>query len=120
MIQTSFFSSKAPKTRKVCIAKWHRGWTGPRAPQFAPSDPKAVDWQAAYRRDLEQRFPSVATLRNYLHSIERETSEPILCCFEENPQECHRRVLAAFIAEKMGLNVPEWTGKPPVMQGTLL
>ena len=46
-IETSFFSSKAPKERKVCIAKWHRNWSGPRAERFAPSDPKAVDWKSA-------------------------------------------------------------------------
>lgn len=73
MIETSFFSSKAPKGRKVCIAKWHRGWTGPRAQLFAPSDPKAADWQWAYRRDLEYRFPSVSTLQDYLREIERQT-----------------------------------------------
>lgn len=120
MIQTSFFKSKAPKDRKVCIAKWHRGWTGPRAPLFAPSDPKAVDWQQAYLRDLEYRFPSAISLRSYLQEVERLAPNPILCCFEENPQECHRHVLAGFIREKLGLNVPEWTGTPPRVQGWLL
>lgn len=120
MIETSFFSSKAPKAHKVCIAKWHRGWTGPRASLFAPSDPKAADWQRAYRRDLEYRFPSAASLQDYLREIERQTPDPILCCFEADPRECHRRVLAAFIKEKLGTNVPEWTGAPAIVQGSLL
>ena len=79
-IETSFFSSKAPKERKVCIAKWHRGWNGPRAERFAPSDPKAVDWKAAYRKDLESRFPTPSSLRLYLQEIEKRTPDPILCC----------------------------------------
>ena len=77
-IETSFFSSKAPKERKVCIAKWHRGWNGPRAERFAPSDPKAVDWKAAYRKELESRFPTPSSLRLYLQEIEKRTPDPIL------------------------------------------
>lgn len=69
-IETSFFSSKAPKERKVCIAKWHRN--------------------------------------------------PILCCFELNPEECHRRVLAAFIKENINLDVPEWNGRRHDGQFSLL
>ncbi len=113
MIQTSFFGSKAPKERKVCIAKWHRNWTGPRAPKLAPSDPKAADWAAAYRRDLDQRFPTESSLRLYLQEVERATPDPILCCFELNPTECHRRVLAAYIKEKLNWDVPEWAAKGP-------
>ncbi|MFQ8738155.1 MAG: DUF488 family protein [Bilophila wadsworthia] len=66
---------------------------------FRPSDPKAVDWKAAYRKDLESRFPTPSSLRLYLQEIEKRTPDPILCCFELNPEECHRRVLAAFIRE---------------------
>lgn len=110
-IETSFFSSKAPKGRKVCIAKWHRNWSGPRAERFAPSDPQAKDWKAAYRRDLESRFPTPSSLRLYLREIEARTPDPILCCFEVNPEECHRRVLAEFIKENLNLDVPEWSGR---------
>ena len=119
-IETSFFSSNAPKERKVCIAKWHRNWSGPRAERFAPSDPKAVDWKAAYRKDLESRFPTPSSLRLYLQEIEKRTPNPILCCFELNPEECHRRVLAAFIKENINLDVPEWNGRRHDGQFSLL
>ena len=118
MIQTSYFKSKAPRERKVCIAKWYRYWSGARAALFAPSNPNAEDWQREYRLDLEGRFPSAGALREYLRQIERETPNPILCCFEANAQECHRRILAAFIAEKLDVDVPEWM--PAVVQGSLL
>lgn len=114
MIHTSFFSSRAPRGRKVSIAKWPpRYWAGPRAPKFAPSDPKAPDWAAAYRRDLEARFPSPASLRLYLEEVERETPDPILCCYEADASECHRRVLAAYIRELLGWDVPEWKSAAP-------
>lgn len=119
-MQTSFFSSKAPRDRKVSIAKWPpRYWQGPRASRFAPSNPKAEDWAEAYRRDLEARFPTESSLRLYLQEILRETPDPILCCFETDPNQCHRRVLAAFIKENLHLDVPEWGGARP-QQGTLL
>jgi len=109
MIQTSFFSSKAPRGRKVSIAKWPpRYWTGERAPLLAPSTPKATDWAAAYRRDLEERFPTPWKLQHYLEEIERRTPNPILCCFEADATQCHRRVLAAFIKERLNWDVPEW------------
>lgn len=111
MIHTSYFGSKAPKERKVCIAKWHRFWAGPRASLFAPSNPKAADWMAAYRRDLESRFPNADSLRSCLREIERETPNPILCCFEVNPAECHRRLLAAYVKELLGIDVPEWESR---------
>lgn len=113
-METSFFSSKAPRHRKVCIAKWPpRFWQGPRAVQFAPSDPKAEDWATAYRRDLSQRFPTPSSLRLYLQEVERETPDAILCCFEADPNECHRRILAAFIKEELNMDVPEWGQKGP-------
>ena len=83
------------------------------APKLAPSDPKAIDWAAAYRRDLENRFPTESSLRLYLQEIERETPDPILCCYESNPDECHRRVLAVYIREMLNWDVPEWRSKEP-------
>lgn len=120
MIQTSFFAGKAPRDRKVSIAKWPpRYWQGPRAPKLAPSNPKAEDWASAYRRDLDDRFPTESSLRLLLQEIERETPDPILCCFEADPGECHRRVLAAYIKEKLNWDVPEWS-EPKPEQGSLL
>lgn len=119
MIYTSYFASKAPKTRKVCIAKWHRNWHGPRACLFAPSNPKAEDWAAAYQRDLEARFPTAESLRCYLAEIENESPAPILCCFELDENQCHRRVLAAYIKKMLAIEVPEWASTGPE-QATLL
>lgn len=131
MIQVSFFKSRAPKERKVCIAKWARFWTGPKAERFAPSNPKANDWGASYRADLEKRFPTVESLRDYLEEIEAETPNPILCCYEVDPAECHRTILAEFIFKMLGVKVEEWQagekdapakrgGKPKLEQYSLV
>ena len=114
MICTSFFSSKAPRERKVSIAKWPpRGWAGPCAEKLAPSNPKAEDWAAAYLRDLESRFPMPSHLRLYLQEVERTTPDPILCCYELEPEQCHRRVLAGYIKKMLNWDVPEWGSRGP-------
>ena len=114
MICTSYFSSRAPRERKVCIAKWPpRYWTGPRARLFAPEDPRAVNWRAAYRKNLESR------LERYLGSVLALTPEPILCCFEADASQCHRRILAGYLKEMLGLDVPEWK-ETSLEQGSLL
>lgn len=119
MIYTSYFSSKAPKEHKVCIAKWHRFWKGPRANLFTPTNPKAEDWAGAFQRDLETRFPTAESLRCYLTEIEQATPDPILCCFELDENACHRRVLAAYIKKILAIEVPEWGNKGP-KQASLL
>lgn len=118
MLTTSFFASKAPKEHKVCIAKWNRFWTGPRAVKFAPSNPNARDWQDAFRRDLDARFPEPEALRAYLKEIAASDPDAILCCYEHNPEDCHRRVLAAYVKEKLGMDIPEW--QPPMRQMSLI
>ena len=120
MICPSYFSSKAPHERKVCIAKWPpRYWSGPRARLFAPEDPKAVNWRVAYRKDLESRFPTPESLGCYLDSVLVLTPDPILCCFEADASQCHRRILADYLKELLGLDVPEWK-ENSLEQGSLL
>lgn len=119
MIQVSFFKSKAPKHRKVCIAKWARFWTGPKASLFAPSNPKAADWGRSYQNDLEERFPDTESLLEYLDKVEAETPNPILCCYEADPAECHRTILARFIEQMTGVKVREWSAETdPVKEKT--
>lgn len=114
MIAVSYFASKAPKERKVCIAKGKpRFFAGPVFKDFAPLDPHAPgDWRARYRRELEARYPDAASLRAALEMVASRTPDPILCCHEKDASECHRTILAGFIAERLGLHVPEWTPNP--------
>lgn len=117
-LSMSYFMSRAPAGRKVCIAKWSpRYWQGPLAPLLAPSDPHAQEWRQAYRQDLAERFASGASLGTYLMEVARMTPHPILCCYERVPEECHRSELAAVIRELLGWEVPEWR---PAQQGWLL
>lgn len=120
MIQTSYFSSKAPRGRKVAIAKYPpRFWQGQRAPKLAPTNPKAENWRECYLNDLAGRFPEGAGLREYLEEIAARTPEPILCCYEADPDQCHRRVLAEYAKKWLGIDIPEWSA-PKGGQASLL
>lgn len=47
------------------------------------------------------------------------TPEPILCCYEADASQCHRRILASYLKEMLGLDVPEWK-ETSLEQGSLL
>lgn len=117
---TSYFASKAPKENKVCIAKKPYRFAPklPKAVALAPSNPWAEgDWKANYRADLDERFPTPESLMEYLKEVHALTEgTPILCCYEKNPAECHRSILAEYIAEKLGLIIEEWTQQPEQKQ----
>lgn len=113
-IYTSYFNSKAPKERKVCIAKSARFFSGPRVSELAPSNPwGGGDWRACYRAELEKLFgdSGMLDLGKFLKAIHEKTANPILCCHEKNVEECHRSVLAAYIEERTGIKVEEWTNE---------
>ena len=117
-ISLSYFASRAPRERKVCIAKYPpRYWQGPRAALLAPSNPRATDWRQAYRLDMAGRFAAGPQLRDYLMGIARVTPRPILCCYERQPEECHRSVLADILREMLGWEVDVWQAP---QQGSLL
>lgn len=109
-IFVSYFASKAPNDRKICIAKKPYRFLPhlPKATAFAPSNPWADDWQSAYRADLDSRFPTPEALRDYLRILCETYPDPILCCYEKDPAQCHRSVLAAYVMEKLDIDLPEW------------
>jgi hypothetical protein len=116
-ITTSYFASQAPKERKVCIArKCPKKCACPQFEEFAPLNPWAAgDWRARYRRELQSRFPTPESLRAALDGVLAVVDKPILCCYEKNPADCHRRELAQYILTMLGQIVPEWTANPSLL-----
>jgi len=112
MITTSYFASKAPSVRKICIALkrpryFHKG--GLHVIELAPSNPWAENWQDLYWQDLQQRFPHGRGLAELLERIEARVKDPILCCYEKDPATCHRHLLSAYIKKHIGIDIPEWS-----------
>jgi len=109
-IKTSYFGSKAPAERKVCIAKKCPKFCECMAfPDFAPLDPFSDgDWRARYQAELHERYPDAQSLRKALDFILDVVEAPILCCYERDRSECHRDILARYIEQHLGFEVPEW------------
>jgi hypothetical protein len=111
MLTTSYFASKAPAERKVCIALKRPRFLRKGAlwiKDLAPSNPWAEDWQGCYRRDLESRFPGGKGLSELLHAIEEQVPDAVLCCYEKSREECHRGILAEYAANNCGFEITEW------------
>lgn len=110
MIQTSYFSSGAPRARMVAICKAPpKGWSGPCCPALAPSMIGGAGWSARYHHDLCRKFPDGRGLLEVLERIEAETPDAILTCYERNPRDCHRHVLVRYVQHTVGILIPEWS-----------
>ena len=109
MIYTSYFASKAPKDRKLCIAKKRpRYFAGYQIKKLAPTNPWAKDWKGSYLHDLKDRFPGGQGLKELFEEIQTQAKDPVLCCYEKEPADCHRSLLAEYVYETIGINITEW------------
>jgi hypothetical protein len=65
------------------------------------------EFETAYRARLDR--VGVERLREIFDETARDTgaSTLVLCCFEKDPAECHRRQFAAFWKEQTGEEIPE-------------
>ncbi|WP_300786845.1 hypothetical protein [uncultured Desulfovibrio sp.] len=66
---------------------------------------------------MASRFADGPQLRDYLMGIAQITPRPIFCCYERQPEDCHRSVLAGILREMLGWEVDEWQAP---QQGSLL
>ena len=75
------------------------------------------EWMNAPLAEYRQRFLDklskldVQATWERLHELAGEGNEPVLQCFEKPPftasNWCHRRLVAAFFEERLGVKVPE-------------
>jgi Protein of unknown function, DUF488 len=72
-----------------------------------------------YRADLAQLDPIV--IWNVLHHMvdPNRVIEPILLCYERSGSFCHRRIVADWLGEAMGVEIPEYEKLLPVQQISL-
>jgi hypothetical protein len=61
-------------------------------------------WQAAYREQLAALDPR--QVWDDLHQL-AGGADPILLCFERDRCDCHRALVAAWLSEALGVEVPE-------------
>lgn len=102
-----------PGTQIVRISlgkpKWYPGGGDalPFVPQLAPApwyfrEPDQEVWERRYRHQLHR------TTANRIYSILNDIAEEcgaerlILCCFEQDPMDCHRSMFGRWWIEQMG------------------
>lgn len=114
MIYTSYFASKAPIDQKIVISlsyprflKAGHIWSR----NLAPETLRQENWQELYWHVLCRRYPNGRGLAELFAGMEKRLGkDPILCCYEKRPQDCHRSILAKYAGEKCGIDVVEWNG----------
>ena len=112
-MKTSYFGNREATSdpNAVSIARWPPRWWGPRRRfiELAPSidllnrSKAGLSWQEyveEYTRDvLKKNDPAKVLLRLGAKSI--------LMCWEKPGQDCHRRLVAAWLEESLKIKVPE-------------
>ncbi len=108
MIYTSYFGNlrNLPKERVIAISRGvPKGFDGPKAIYLAPpweliKDMDRTHFTEEYRKRVLARVDPVKLLKNL--------DNYILLCWEAPGAFCHRRVLADWVKEKTGIEIPEW------------
>ncbi len=112
-MQTSSFSISGKDPNGVSIARIPPRWMpfkGPKYMPLAPSRKLLQAWQ--YREIGEAEY----TERFYQENLSRLSpekvledlgSDAILLCYEPPGKFCHRRIVARWLEENLGIKVPE-------------
>ena len=117
MIQTSYFAKAGRDDGAVSIAIGTPRWFGslPRYLALAPTremlawvkeDPLGGGdrYDVAFNRMLAALDP--AKVSEQLHEL-TAPHDPIILCWEKPPSRCHRRLVAEWLEDKLGIEVPE-------------
>jgi len=102
-IKTSYWGAK-PSGNVIAVCQMvPKGWQGRRLRELVPRyNLRDPNWRELYRDQLEALPESFwATVPEMLGP------DPILVCWEKDLNQCHRQLLADFLAEKGFEVVPE-------------
>jgi hypothetical protein len=96
--------------RGVCIARWAPMWTGRRyEPLYPPHDllrayrDFRIDW-IVFAAGYKRRVLAELDARRVYAEL---GPEAVLLCFEPAGEHCHRRLVAAWLEQEIGIEVPE-------------
>jgi hypothetical protein len=109
-MNTSYFSKSGHLPTAVCIAgKVPEGFPGRRYKQLAPKyyffrkyklDGDAEFYTQQYQAEVLDRLDPKEVLRDL-------GEDAVLLCYEKPGQFCHRRLVAKWLEEKLGIEVKE-------------
>ncbi len=104
MIWTSCFRIAGREPNAVAISRGiPRGWRGRRyidlAPTWAMLKMSSEDYLIEYEKILARLDPA---------KVAADLDGSIICCWEQPGVSCHRRFVASYLHDKLGIIVPEW------------
>lgn len=94
----------------VSIALKHPdGFSGPECPELFPKK----DFLFKYFRDHDERAYTEAYHAQVLNKLDPQSTyeklrDKVILCWEKPGEFCHRNLVASWIEEKLGIEVPEW------------
>lgn len=111
-MNTGTFWNSGNKPEAVNIARYPPKWyTGKSYSKLAPPAwiIKHPDWKEMYRKlALDKLDPDTI----YREIVELAGENAILLCYEKDPAECHRGLVAEWFRETLGIHLPDIeTGK---------
>jgi hypothetical protein len=111
-LKTSYFGNKAVASnpQAVSVARYPPRWWGPgrRYYVLAPSaellrrSKAGLPWP-----EYIQEYETNVLSKLDPQKVYDDLSESILCCWERNEENCHRRIIAEWIETSLGIQVPE-------------
>ena len=114
-MKTSNFANIKNLDVYACISLYPPTWyVGPDLKSLAPTPElfhahkrlSKVEYAERYQRDVLDKLDPVKT---YEAIISKFGEDVALLCFEKPGEFCHRRLVAQWFEESLGVVVPEWT-----------
>lgn len=115
-MQTSYFAIYKNSDGVSIALKTPFWFAGPRYPQLAPTPALLSDYKAIYTKTPKEAV-EMYTLRYRKETLDalnpekvfRELEDKVILCYERSSDFCHRRLVADWIEQSLGVEVPEIT-----------
>ena len=114
MIKTSYFKRAKVFSNVVSIARsdfpWPmKGYRFIKYPALMPTLALLKDWKAGYLTESEysQRYYKETLSKLNPEKVFKDLDGKILLCHEPSGNFCHRRLVAKWIKDSLGVEVPE-------------
>jgi len=132
MKTSNFANNRIHDLKGISISRYpdfrNGGYIGAEFPPLMPSEKllkeykEGMAWETyaqIYGLQLNCLNPAATYERLCEIAASMGASEPILLCFESaktlDSQPCHRRLVAKWIEESLGVQVPEWVKSQPTL-----
>lgn len=115
-MKTSYYQKFKTTPGGICISTYPPKWIKGKIPEYLALSPQfnfRVPFDE-YKQKFEAQLAKLDPQKVWddLHQLSGG-HEPVLLCYEAPPFDkwnfCHRRMVAEWLQEKLGVDVPEWT-----------